>query len=286
MSVITIQDLRDSADVLIAAHRGHRFGVVAENTLRAYDLALALGADMLEVDAARAKDGRYFVLHGPLLETVSDQTGDIHDKTSDALQSLRLLSAYGCYPPAPLLTLEDALENYRGRALINIDRAYTLPELEDTYQIAARMGMTKQILFKAPLCVDRVLPWLRERPDAAYMPIIRNDADEMRRVLAAAREMRFPAIEITFRDENMSIFAPETVHAARQLGMKPLVNAMTMLSEPLSGGHDDETSLLRGRGAGWGWLIDRGAAIIQTDCTGELKHYIKEREALQNENNR
>lgn len=278
MSLMTIDDLRDSADaVLIVAHRGHRFGMVVENTLLAYDLALALGADILETDVARTRDGQYVIVHGPLLDALTDREGDVRHALSHDLKGVRLKTPYGLLDPAPMPTLENVLETYRKRALINVDRAYTLEDLEAVYQIAARMGMLDQILFKSPLPVDSVLPWLEAHGDrAAYMPIIRNDEAEMRRVLHAARSRRFPAVEITFAEENHPIFSRETVRTARSLGMKPLVNALTM-KEPLCGGHDDVTSLLDGPASGWGWLIDRGAEMIQTDCTGDLKHYLSKR---------
>ena len=278
MMMITTSDLRDAGDeTLILAHRGHRFGQVAENTFLAYDLALALGSDRIEVVVALTTDGRFVVLHGPLLDELTDQHGDVHDKSYAQLQNIRYKSAYGLLAPCALPTLEEVLEHYRGKALINIDRAYTVPLLEAVYRVAERMDMVGQILFKAPCAVKEAAQWLDLHDGKpAYMPIIRNDDEEMRRVLEIAPTQRFPAIEITFADENQWIFSPEAVSRAKALRMKPLVNTMTA-QQPYCGGHDDVTSLLRGPEYGWGWLIDRGAEILQTDCTGELKHYLETR---------
>ena len=39
------------------------------------------------------------------------------------------------------------------------------------------------------------------------------------------------------------------------------------------GGHDDDTSVLGHPEQGWGWLMDRGFDIIQTDWARELSLY-------------
>ena len=41
----------------------------------------------------------------------------------------------------------------------------------------------------------------------------------------------------------------------------------------LAGGHDDDTSVLGHPEQGWGWLMDRGFDIIQTDWARELSLY-------------
>lgn len=279
MSITRISDIYDSNDVLILAHRGHRFGYVPENTMLAYDLAIALGADVIEVDVARTLDDRCVIVHGPLMETVSNLKGDVHGKYYNPdLKAVRYTSAYGLHPEMSIPTLEEVLENYKGRAVINIDRAYTIPELEFVYKIVERMDMLDYVLFKSPCCVDEVAIWLESHSyKAAYMPIVRNDETEMQRVLSVAKYISFPAVEITFRDDKMSIFSRETIAEAQKLGMKPLCNTIVLMGETLCGGHDDLVSILEGAEHGWGWLIDRGARILQTDCTSELKHYLNKR---------
>lgn len=50
-------DAIKSKGVLIAAHRGTCGGNVIQNTTLAYKNALLHGADMIEIDAAKTKDG-------------------------------------------------------------------------------------------------------------------------------------------------------------------------------------------------------------------------------------
>ena len=41
--------------------------------------------------------------------------------------------------------------------------------------------------------------------------------------------------------------------------------------------HTDDAAVAGNRDFGWGWLIDKGFDILQTDFTAQLRRYIKER---------
>jgi glycerophosphoryl diester phosphodiesterase len=52
---------------LVIAHRGFTSGC-RENTIAAFDKAISIGADMIELDVRRTQDGRFIVFHDPRLE--------------------------------------------------------------------------------------------------------------------------------------------------------------------------------------------------------------------------
>lgn len=62
---------RDPGEVMTIAHRGARF-VAPENTLTAISAAVRRGADMVELDVQRSKDGRLVLIHdNDLLRTTN-----------------------------------------------------------------------------------------------------------------------------------------------------------------------------------------------------------------------
>ncbi|WP_205695584.1 glycerophosphodiester phosphodiesterase family protein [Conexibacter sp. SYSU D00693] len=67
-------------DFLDVAHRGAS-GLAPEHTFAAYDLALALGADVIEQDVAPTADGQLVVLHDDTLDRTTDCTGRPEQKT-------------------------------------------------------------------------------------------------------------------------------------------------------------------------------------------------------------
>ena len=68
----------------ICAHRG--FSTIApENSLPAFGAAAALGAEEIEFDIWDTKDGEIVSIHDPVLDRVSDGTGNVFDYTYDEL---------------------------------------------------------------------------------------------------------------------------------------------------------------------------------------------------------
>lgn len=77
----------DAPAVQVIAHRGGA-RLRPENTLVAFDHALALGADMLEMDARATADGVLVVLHDATLERTTDGQGRVDALGLNALKAL------------------------------------------------------------------------------------------------------------------------------------------------------------------------------------------------------
>jgi glycerophosphoryl diester phosphodiesterase len=63
---------------LVIAHRGAS-AYEPENTLRAFDLAIQQGAQMIELDLHRSRDNRIIVIHDPTLNHSTDRRGWINN---------------------------------------------------------------------------------------------------------------------------------------------------------------------------------------------------------------
>src|SRR5207244_12800043 len=58
---------------LVIAHRGY-CQLAPENTLPSFELAMAAGADVVELDYHHTKDGQLIVIHDPNLDRTTDAT--------------------------------------------------------------------------------------------------------------------------------------------------------------------------------------------------------------------
>lgn len=105
----------------VIAHRGAN-SQAPENTLPAFQLALDLDSDGIELDAQLTSDGQVVVIHDGDLSRTTDGQGAVH-KTS--LTELKNLDAGGWFGPeyqaTRIPTLEEALELIGGQALTNIE---------------------------------------------------------------------------------------------------------------------------------------------------------------------
>src|SRR5512134_600781 len=89
----------------IVAHRGAS-ATHPENTLPAFEAAVALGAGVVELDARLTSDGVAVVLHDPDASRTTDGEGSVHEMTAEQVAEL---GAGTADVPAGVPTLRDAL---------------------------------------------------------------------------------------------------------------------------------------------------------------------------------
>lgn len=99
---------------LVIAHRGAS-AYEPENTLRAFDLAIKQGAQMIELDLHLTRDGRVVVIHDATLDQTTDLKGRIDQLTLDQVK--RADAGKGERVP----TLEETLDLTRGRARLYLE---------------------------------------------------------------------------------------------------------------------------------------------------------------------
>ncbi len=118
----TIGDfIKLDAPTRVIAHRGFS-SEAPENTLAAIEMAIEIGADMVEIDVTVTSDGEVILLHDETLDRTTTGTGLPTDQT---LEAIRLLDAGSWfsqeYEGEPIPTLAEALDTVKDRILINIE---------------------------------------------------------------------------------------------------------------------------------------------------------------------
>ncbi len=106
---------------LVFAHRG-ACRVAPENTLLAFQAAVDLGADGVELDVQYSSDGHLVVIHHPTLEATTDGTGRVTAHTLAELRALDAGSRFGAqFAGARIPTLDEVLDLLGGGPLIVIE---------------------------------------------------------------------------------------------------------------------------------------------------------------------
>ena len=104
----------------LCAHRGYNF-IAPENTLPAFALAAAMGADEIELDLWPSKDGDLIVCHDPKVNRTTDGEGIISEMTT---KEIRQLDAGIGFSPAfkgtKLPLFEEVLDLLGGKVIFNI----------------------------------------------------------------------------------------------------------------------------------------------------------------------
>lgn len=140
----------EEKQVLIAVHRGTWGGNVIQNTIQAYRIALDMGGDIFECDAALSADGVFCAFH--------DGTEPINLGREENLTTLpsqeidKLVCINSAYGPSGVHVekLEDVLQAFTHGELFNIDRAWEhLPQLDAL--LARYPHVLGQALVKTPV---------------------------------------------------------------------------------------------------------------------------------------
>ena len=133
----------------IWAHRGAS-GYVPENTLEAFQKAVEMKADGVELDVQMTKDGELVVIHDEKVDRVSDGTGYVKDYTCRELQALDVSRPIPDYGTVHIPTLAQVLEELRPTGLtVNIEcktGIFFYPGLEEKMvRLVENMGMVERI---------------------------------------------------------------------------------------------------------------------------------------------
>lgn len=121
------------------AHRGAT-AYSPENTIAAFDLAVDMKADYIEIDVQRSKDGELVLIHDTTVDRTTDGTGKVGDLTFEQLRSLDAGSWKGeQFTGEPIPTFEEVLDLYRGKVgiLIELKAPELYPGIEE--QVAAAL---------------------------------------------------------------------------------------------------------------------------------------------------
>jgi len=103
---------------LVVAHRGDS-AHEAENTIPAFESAIAAGADVVEFDVRMTADDVAVVMHDPDVARTTDGAGLVRDLHLVEIKRLRIRTADGGDTEVP--TLEEALRCLSGRAAADVE---------------------------------------------------------------------------------------------------------------------------------------------------------------------
>lgn len=107
--------------VIAVGHRGaKRFA--PENTLAAYDTAIAMGARVVEMDVRMTVDGHFVVMHDARVDRTTNGRGFVSRMTLADIKALDAGSWFGPeFAGERVPTLAEALAHVKGRAGVDID---------------------------------------------------------------------------------------------------------------------------------------------------------------------
>lgn len=258
----------------IVAHRGAWHGA-PENSLASIEKAIAVGADIVEIDVRKSADGELFLMHDDTLLRMAGIDRDAETFTMAELQAIALREDNGgdgrAVTDQRIPTLKQVFETIRGRIFADLDLK-DRGLFSEVAACAREMGVASFVDLKTTVMTREDLDWVRAQniegvPFMAMAYFTADDVSERLSLLSEIKpfmcELRFDHLDTIgsnqqlFRDANMAIW----------------FNTLDMAA---SGEWTDPKALIE-PDAVWGVLMDAGISTIQTDEPTALRRYIEAR---------
>ena len=156
-----------NGNTYVIAHRGAHNGI-PENSLPAYQKAIDLGCDFIEIDVRKTKDGKIVSIHNSTIDAyVNGASGRVNDFTLAELKALDIGERVGPeWKNTRIPAIEEILQLCRGQIGIYLDlKEDIVPELVEIikkydmerdivwYIPASRMDAIKQVKRKCCRCM-------------------------------------------------------------------------------------------------------------------------------------
>ncbi len=156
-----------NANTYIIAHRGAH-NIAPENTLAAYQKAIDLGCDFIEIDLRKTKDGHFVSIHNESIDAyVVGKSGKVKDFTLSELKQMRLKNQNSKEELIP--TLEEILQLCKGKIGIYLDLKE--PDVKRQVQIIKSFKMEKRVVWYIPASLKKVIKAVKKYcAECAVMP--------------------------------------------------------------------------------------------------------------------
>ena len=138
---------------LVWAHRGAS-AYAPENTLAAFKQAAESGADGIELDVQKTRDGRLVVIHDETVDRVSRATGWVKDFTYEQLKKVNVNQHFPKLGVQAVPTLEEVYELVKPTNMtVNVELKTGVvfyPEIEEqVLDVTKQMGMQERVVYSS-----------------------------------------------------------------------------------------------------------------------------------------
>ncbi len=264
--------------VMVVAHRGY-WRSAPENSILAVKNAVEAGIEIVEIDVRKTSDGHLVVIHDKSLDRTTTGRGKVSEITLDSVKSVFLKTGVGGYTHYEVPTLREMMEFVATQnILVNLDKCWDY--LPEAYKVLKETGTIDQVLFKGSEPLDKLRAEHGALLDSIhYMPMVwpenyniyTNNVSEEPVFYVDEFLYEFDPIgfEVIYDSEDSPVIS--TIDKMRDRSAAVWVNT---LWPALCGGHYDELAY-SDPDKHWGWVVEHGANIIQSDRPVSLIKYLR-----------
>ncbi|WP_100332662.1 glycerophosphodiester phosphodiesterase family protein [Bacillus xiapuensis] len=134
---------------IVAAHRGIP-SLAPENTMAGYQKAYELGADLIETDLQRTKDGQLVIMHDASVDRTTNGTGKVSEMTFEEIRQLDAGIKFGPeFAGEKVPSFREYLQAFKGTDAVLLVELKAAGIEEQTIKEIEEEGMTDQVLIQS-----------------------------------------------------------------------------------------------------------------------------------------
>lgn len=267
-SIVNLYKNPSDQYVMVIAHRAD-WRNFPENSIEAIRSAIKLGVDMVEIDIRKTKDGILILMHDETIDRTTNGIGKVSEMTFREIKQLRLMSGVGVPTDFKIPTLNEALLECKGKIMINLDKADDY--FEAIYPMLKETNTIGQVVLKGHYTTEEIKTKFGDfYKEILYMPLITVKIKDVKSYVDSLESSLNPSsYEIVFNKDYMDSF--EYISELKKNGDNIWINTLWAY---LANGKTDDKAYWN-PDENWGWVINEGATMIQTDRPRELIEYLK-----------
>lgn len=259
-----------SESVLLVSHRAD-WRNAPENSLQAIHNCIEMGVDMVEIDLKKTKDGHLILMHDKTIDRTTTGKGKPEDYTLQEIKRLSLKNGAGHKTRHKVPTFEEVMLLCKGKVMVNVDKGYDY--FKEAYAILEKTGTVNQCVMKSDHPYEKVVKENGEVLEKmVFMPVVNLNKEGAENIIDDyISNLKPVAFELVFKDDSPEVL--RLIKKVKDCGAKIFINT---LWPELCGGHDDDRAVeLKEPEESWGWVINQGAKLIQTDRPALLLDYLR-----------
>ena len=260
--------------VYVASHRCD-WRNYPENSIFALRSSIEMGVDIAEIDLKMTKDNVLVLMHDRTIDRTTTGKGQPNEYTLKEIQKFKLRNGLGRATDHIIPTFREFLDIAKGKIFINIDKGYDyLPQVIKELRETGTLSQTI-ININDNTTLDEIeSKYGKISEDVTLMPVLAfKDKDKAIETLNSYLRHRNTIFQPVWSDDN-HIEGVDFLEL-RKKGYGVWINS---LWASLCGGrHDDRAVEQNEPDESWGWLIKKGANILQTDRPVQQLKYLKKK---------
>ena len=236
---------------VVISHRGNH-EAAQENTLAAFQNAINVGADYVEIDLRTSKDSQLVIMHDATVNRMTNGIGKVSDLTWAELKQLKVIEKnHPEWPEQSIPLFSEVLKLCKGK--INIYLDFKNADVNASYQALKKAGMQHSVIVYIN-AAHQLVEWKKIAPQIPLMVSLPDSVQS-----AAQLNSFLDQYKIHLLDGSYKEYTVEMVNAAKAKNIPVWPDIQSATEGPEQ----------------WEKAINLGFTGLQTDHPEAMVNYLK-----------